>query len=140
MRLIGVDFGSVRIGIAVAESEPQVISPRKPLAPSGTLAKDAVTLAELAKNEQADALVLGFPDHENPNDNGKMQRVCRRLADEIEALGVKTHLQDEALSSLEAKGRLTDLTAAKAKKQLDSEAAVIILERFLESLGTGASS
>jgi putative Holliday junction resolvase len=134
MRLLGVDFGAARIGIAVAESEPRVVTPRKPLQASGTLAKDAIALAKLAQSEQVDALILGLPYHENANDQGKMQRICQRLAGEIEKHGVRVHLQDESMTSVEAESHLlqADLKASQRKRLRDGEAAAIILERFLD--------
>jgi putative Holliday junction resolvase len=134
MRLLGIDFGQVRIGLAVAESEPRAISPRRPIQASGTLKKDAETLAKLAKNEQVDAVVLGVPEHENPNDQGKQQRICAKLAEELRAQNLTVHLQDESLTSLQAEQNLrqTDLSAAQRKAKRDGEAAALILERFLD--------
>lgn len=131
MRALGVDFGSKRIGLAVGVDDPMVTTARNPIEPTGTLKKDAAALAELAKKEEADVVVVGIPI--NPDDP-RMERVCRRLAEEIRALGLRVEEVDESLSSVEAEANLmaTDLTAAGRRKLRDGEAARIIVERFFE--------
>ena len=58
MRLLGVDFGFKRIGIAVAETEPCIITARATIEASGKLATDAQRLVEMARKEEGDAGVL----------------------------------------------------------------------------------
>ena len=132
MRLLGVDFGSKRIGIAVAEAEHGIITPRLPVEPSGTLKKDAVMLAALAKKEEAEAIVLGLP-LEPGGVEGRMAKIARVLANEIETAGCHVELVDETLTSVEADSGLVagGLKASQRKKLRDGEAARLILERFL---------
>lgn len=132
MRLLGVDFGSKRIGIAVGESEFGVVTPRLPIAPTGTLKKDAVNLAALAQKEQAERIVLGLP-LEPGGVEGRMAKIARTLAGEIEKAGCPVHLVDETLTSVQAEaGLIADgLKASQRRKQLDGEAAALILERYI---------
>lgn len=131
MRLLGVDFGFARIGIAVAETEFGIVSARPALAASGTLKKDAKALADFAKKEQADQLVLGLPLEDG--EEGKMARICRTLADAIRAHGVPVVFVDETLSSVQAERSLRDdgLKASQRRKLKDGEAARLILERYM---------
>jgi putative Holliday junction resolvase len=132
VRLLGVDFGSKRIGIAVAEAEHGIITPRLPIAPTGTLRKDAAMLVALAKKEEAQAIVLGLP-LEPGGVEGRMAKIARVLANEIETAGCHVELVDETLTSVEAESELAagGLKASQRKKLRDGEAARLILERFL---------
>lgn len=133
MRLLGVDFGSKRIGIAVAESDPRAISLRPALTPAGALKKDAVALVAFAKKEQADKIILGLPENSEGEDQ-RMARVCRMLADHISGLGVSVELVDESLTSVGAEDHLREmgLKASERKKLRDGEAAARIIERYLD--------
>jgi len=130
MRILGVDFGSKRIGIALGETEGRVASPRPALVPSGKLKTDALTLTKLAQAESAEAIALGIPDY----DDDKMANICRRLASEIEALGYQVHLVDESFTSVEAESVLLEMgfKASHRKRMRDGEAACRILDRFFE--------
>lgn len=132
MRILGVDFGSKRIGIAVGESEGKVASPRPAISPSGKLKSDAQTLVRLAQSEGAEAIVVGIPDY----DDDKMANICRRLASEIEALGYQVHLVDESFTSVEAESVLLEMgfKASHRRKMRDGEAACRILDRYFETV------
>ncbi len=129
MRLLGVDLGKARIGVAVAEAEFGVISSRPALAAVGALAKDADTVAAAAKREMVDRIVLGVPEHED----GRMAKVCRTFADLLIERGWAVDLVDETLSSSQADDRMFEagLKASQRRKRLDGEAAGMILERYL---------
>lgn len=132
MRLLGVDYGSVRIGLAVAESGPGVATARLPMKPSGSLAKDAAALAKFARAEECDLVVIGLP-LEQGGVEGRMARITRSVASLIEAHGVGVGLVDESLTSVEANSALQSagVKAARGKRLIDGEAACRILERFM---------
>ena len=77
MRVLGVDLGKVRIGLAVMDWESGVVTPRKALAGIGTLVKDADQVVEVAREEEAGMVVVGLP-LEN-GEEGKMANVMRRF-------------------------------------------------------------
>jgi putative Holliday junction resolvase len=133
MRLLGVDFGSKRIGLAVAESSPRALSLRPTLTPAGALKKDAVQIAELAKKEQVDLIVIGLPENAGGEDQ-RMARVCTMLADHVRSLGLRVELIDESLTSVGAEEHLKDLglKVSERRKVRDAEAAARILERYLD--------
>ena len=133
MRLLGVDFGFKRIGLAVMESEVGLPAPRNPLAASGKLKSDAGAISEAAKREGAEGVVLGLPI-EPSGEEGRMARICRQLAGHLEPFGRPVFLVDERLSSVQAERVLLDggLKASERRKKRDAEAACVILERYLE--------
>lgn len=132
MRILGVDWGSKRIGLAIAESEHGIVSPRSNLTPTGTLKLDAQNILEVAKREQAVQIVLGLPI-EPGGEEGKMARLVRQLAGNIEGV-LPVAFVDETLTSVEAIGAMAEagLKASERRKKVDAEAACRILERYLE--------
>jgi putative holliday junction resolvase len=131
MRALGVDLGRARIGLACAEREAGVASPRRPLAASGTLRTDARAIAEAAKREEAAVVVVGLA-----LDSGgetAMSRAARRLGSELEALGWRVEFVDESMTSQSAESDMAEagLTAAQRRKAVDGEAACRILERWM---------
>ena len=132
MRLLAVDWGTKRIGIAVGETEHKVATARNPITPTGTLKKDAGLILELAESEEAQVVVLGLP-LEPGGVEGRMAKIARMLGAEIEAAGMRVELIDETLTSVEAESSMASqgLKASQRRKLRDGEAACLILERFL---------
>jgi putative Holliday junction resolvase len=134
MRILGVDFGFKRIGLAVAETEPFVATPRRPLAASGKLAEDARRLAEIARKEDVSEIVLGLPIEESGGE-GRMARIVRQLAECLKAEGTTVRLADERYSSVNADQvmREANLKGSERRKRKDGEAACRILEEYVHS-------
>ncbi len=132
MRLLGVDWGSRRIGFAVGELEVGVASPRTPLPASGSLQTDASRIAAMAAVEEVERIVIGLPVQPDPEGDPRQQRLCRTLADKLRAQGLDVALVDESLTSVEAEANLrtTGEPAAHRRRRRDGEAACLILERY----------
>lgn len=137
-RLAGVDFGTVRIGIAITDPEQIVASPYENYN-RRTEAKDADFFRELATQEKIVTFVVGLPVHMS-GDSSRMSEAAmefgRWLAD---ATGVPVVWFDERYTSSIAKQALASgkLTHKKRKKRLDMLAAQILLSAFLESDRSG---
>lgn len=134
MRVLGVDFGSKRIGLAVGESEFGIVTPRNPLTPTGTLAKDARAIAEFAKGEVADCVVVGVPYNEQDQ---RMERICLRLAEEIGTFGISVVTVDESMTSVGAESVMSELKVSQVRRRKDGEAACRIVERFFSDTDSG---
>lgn len=130
MRVLGVDWGSKRIGIAVGDAESGVFSPRPALTASGALKRDAEGISTKAAEEEAEAIVVGLPIATEGEE--RMERICRHLASHLQDLGLKVFTVDEALTSVTAHRDLRDagLKASQRRRHIDGEAAVRILERW----------
>lgn len=131
MRLLGIDFGFARIGLAVTDDAVGLPSALPAIAASGKLKVDAGTIATVAKRQEADAVVLGLPLE--GGEEGKMARVMRQLGGHLQAAGLVVEYVDETLTSVEAEAALrgTDMKASQRKHRRDGEAACLILERYL---------
>lgn len=133
MRLLGVDFGFKRIGLALTDSEVGLPHALAPMAAAGSLKRDAAGIADVAKAQEAEAIVLGLPI-EPSGEEGRMARICRQLASELEGHGFTVRLVDETMSSYAAEGAMIEagVKASTRKRKLDGEAASLILERYLD--------
>jgi putative Holliday junction resolvase len=135
--LLGVDWGTKRIGVAVGDTEFKIATTRPFILATGTLKKDAQAIVGLAKKEMAEAIVIGLPlrDDEEPS---QIAKIGMKLADHLTELGQKVFTVNEALSSIEAENRLKEggLRAARRKDLRDSQAATVILERYFHEEST----
>lgn len=131
MRAVGIDFGGERIGVAVGELAFEVASPRPPIQASGKLDHDAEAIADLARREQADCLVLGLPLGAEGEET-RMARICRMLGARLEALGWRVEFVDETLTSQESQSAMKQagLKGSQVKRKVDGESAARVLERF----------
>lgn len=139
MRIVGLDVGERRIGIAISDATATLARPLGVLRPSG-LELDAVDvvageIARLAGEEDGvGAIVVGLPRRLDGTPNGMTPRVeeFARLLGTKMALPVT--LQDERLSSREAESRLAvrDKDWRSRKAKLDAAAAAVILQDYLD--------
>ena len=132
MRLLGIDFGFARIGVAVTDDAVGLPTALPALSASGKLKVDAGAIALLAKRQETPTVVLGLPLEYG--EEGKMARVMRQLGGHLSTSGLVVEYVDETLTSVEAEDALrgTDMKASQRKKLRDGEAACRILERYLD--------
>jgi putative Holliday junction resolvase len=135
VRVLGVDFGSKRIGLAVGDTEFGIASPRAAVDSKKGLAQNVPTLLETMKEEEAKAIIIGIPTLEERD--SESAKVCRQFAQRLRDAGAEVIEIDEALTSVAADERLRehDWTAAQRDRHRDSEAACLILERFFAQHG-----
>ncbi len=141
MILLGVDFGFKRIGLALTDSKIGLPTALQTMEATGTLKRDAENIAQRARREGADTIVLGLPV-EPSGEEGRMARICRQLAEHLQGHGLSVHLVDEAMSSFLSEGSMIEagMKASHRKKRLDGKAASVILERYLNQNHGGNDS
>jgi putative holliday junction resolvase len=133
---MGIDFGEVRIGIAVSD-------------PTGTLASPVATLRrrrgkrppfraieELVHAHQVEALVLGLP-LELDGSESDWTREVRRAGDALgRRTGLPIHYVDERFTSVEAEALVRSSGLPRGKREekarIDQGAAALILQRWLD--------
>jgi putative Holliday junction resolvase len=132
MRLLGIDYGRVRIGIAV--SDGLGISTR-PLGfiPRTSDQQAAQVVAELARRERVEALVIGLPLHANGEAGSNVRWVRDFLSELGKVCTLPVHQVDERYSSSEAEEALRQEGRWPASKgQVDAKSAAILLRRFID--------
>lgn len=140
MRVLGIDYGARRIGLALSDATGTLASPwrmlHRPPSEAETL---RILIAEIAALQAADdgleAVVVGWPRRLNgsPTD---LTAIVETFAQSLKLqLNVPVVLQDERLSSTEAESRLArrEKDWRKRKQQLDAAAAAVILQDYLDS-------
>lgn len=133
MRVLSIDFGLKRVGLATCDQTETLVSPFKTLERT---TRDALfdVLASIIVEEKIEAIVVGLPLSMDGEDT-LTTRQARNFAD---SLGRRTdlpiHLMDERLTSAQAEEELNaaGLRGKKKKMALDSQAAVVILRSWLE--------
>jgi putative Holliday junction resolvase len=147
MRVLGVDYGERRMGLALSDATGLLAQPWKTLARHGSLARAADALAAevsrlRAEDDGLEAVVLGFPRRLNGSPTEQTLAV-EKLASSLRGrIGVPVVLQDERLSSREAESLLARRIRdwRKRKTLLDATAAAVILQDYLDSRSRAAGS
>lgn len=145
MRVLGVDYGERRIGLALSDPIGVLASPWKTLpnvADVRSAARQIVTEAQRLRNEEPglDAIVVGLPRRLSGEPNAQTMRV-RQLASRLSAeIDVRIVLQDERLTSREADELLArrERDWRRRKAHLDAFAAALILQDYLDGRARGA--
>jgi putative holliday junction resolvase len=137
-RIGGVDYGTVRIGLAVTDPDRTMASPLE-IYTRRSLPLDAKYFQQLAKEERIALWVVGLPVHLDGRESQKSQEARRfgQWLAEITVLPVEFF--DERFSTSQAEELLmaAELTSKRRKQRLDMLAAQIMLSGYLESQTKG---
>ena len=134
-RILAIDPGTKRCGVAVCD-ELRVTTRPLPLIERSSWKKLLSNIKNLISEFDAAALVIGLP-LESDGTESEMSAEARRMARNFAlSLDVPVFLQDERVTSYEAKSRLWEQgkTVKESRTLVDSEAASIILADFLDRL------
>ena len=140
VRVIGLDLGRRRIGIAVSDPTGTLATPWRTVSGAGSAAAVAgrieALLAELARDDAPIArVVVGFPYHLDGRAHEEGARVSAVVRALEQRTGLPVALQDERLTSVEAEQRLAlrERDWRRRKARLDAAAAAIILQDHLDT-------
>ena len=133
-RLAGIDYGTVRIGIAVSDARQTIASPYENYTRRGAAA-DEKYFRLLASSERLAGFVVGLPVHLSGYESGKSLE-ARAFGQWLAALTqVPVAFFDERFTSVEAERFLmaAEMTNKQRKQRLDKLAAQILLSSYLEA-------
>ena len=134
-RLIGIDPGAKRVGVALSDAMLSLASPYGVL-PRGKLKTIAAELRALASREDAGGLVVGWPLGMDGSVGPAAQAVRDWARDLSAAAGLPAALWDEQLSSVAVNEHMTEvlnLTRRKRAARVDAAAAAYILQAALDA-------
>lgn len=133
MRLIGLDHGAKRIGVAVGDTETGMAFAR-PAIKRRNLDHDLALVGELCTVEGATAVVIGLPLLLDGTE-GEQARVARAFGDRLAAIGLRVAFEDERLTSWEAQRRASEegRRPTRDSGEIDSAAARLILQQYLDA-------
>ena len=132
MKIIGLDVGTVRIGVARADTATKIAIP------DGFINVNGQEISEIQRKlglYNSNILVMGMPRSNNGNQTAQSEFV-KQFARQVAATipGLKIYFQDESLTSVEAERRLKARKNNYQKGEIDVESASIILQDFIERM------
>lgn len=134
MKILAVDLGLARTGIAVSDPREMLASPVSTIE-ERNLERLAQKVAQVAIQQQAEQLVVGHPRNMDGTRGESAQR-AESFAEALKALtGLPVALWDERMTTVSAIGYLnqTDVRGKKRKQVVDTVAATIILQDYLDA-------
>ena len=134
MKILGLDYGEARIGVAVSDALGILANPLDTISDKDR-DKQLEKTFEVAKGHKIEKIVVGYPKHMDGT-VGHRAEYTEQFAKELaEMLNVEYVLWDERLSSTEAHRILEEggVSGKKRKTKVDKIAAVIILQGYLDS-------
>ena len=137
MRILGIDYGHRRLGIAVSDDEKILASPL-PVYSRRNLDVDLAFLLDIVKENEVERAVVGLPRNMNGS-IGMMAKEVLSFAGKLQRkINIPVSTFDERMTSVEAERVLveTNLSRKRRKGLRDSIAAVLILQGYLDRLGT----
>lgn len=145
-RVLGLDVGERRIGVALGDLAARTAAPLATLARARTIAEDARVIARLAAEHRAGALVVGLP-LDMSGTEGQQALRTREWAEAVAAAtGLPVRYRDERLSSERAERRIGPAARGRAggpptaaqrdsrRARIDREAAAVILQDEMDDM------
>ena len=135
MRVIGIDLGSKRIGIALSDSDLTVATPLDVIERSGNVENDHIAILKITDEWEVKRIIVGLPI----SLDGTLGASAQSVIDEINRLGnltdipIETH--DERFTTVTAEQILLQQNVKRDKKKrvIDKVAAAIILQGWIDS-------
>jgi putative holliday junction resolvase len=139
MRVVGIDLGERRIGLAISDASATLARPLRTLERSRSDAAAVAALVaainELDAEDGVGCIVIGLPARLDGSATAQTARVQKMAALLASRIGMPIVMQDERLSSHEANERLAvqERDWRKRKAKLDAAAAAVILQDYLDA-------
>ncbi len=135
MRYLGLDLGTRTLGISKSDTTGTIATAYKTIRFNDSVYSELIPeLEKIINNEKIDKIILGLPKNMN-NTIGERGNTTIEFKKMIEEkLHIEVILQDERLSTVEATNYMleADISRKKRKKKIDSLAANIILQTYLD--------
>lgn len=133
MRIMGIDYGDARTGVAISDLLC-TIAGSATVVPSRNREKAIADIVRLARENEVGEIVVGLPRNMDGSE-GARAALCREFADSLkEATGLPVAMWDERRTTVEAHNILSqhNYHGKKRKETVDAVAATLILEGYLE--------
>ena len=150
-RILGIDLGERRVGVALGDLDSRTSAPFATLGRGKSVAEDAAAISRLAAEQQAGAIVVGLP-LDMDGSEGTQATLTREWAEAISAAtGLPLRLRDERLTSERAERRIGGPGRGRSggppsaaqreayRARIDREAAALILQDDLDAMTIDAT-
>jgi putative Holliday junction resolvase len=134
MRILALDYGSKRMGVALSDPTGTLAKPLPFLPTKGDI-KLAREVVALAAKEQAGLILLGLPRHMNGSLGESAEQVQAFAVALGQATKIPVKLVDERLSTVQASRQLQEAghDSRRQRGRIDSEAAAVLLQAYLDA-------
>lgn len=135
MRLLGIDLGSKRIGVAVSDRSGTIASPLIVLKREKTQRLDHEEIGRLVAQEEAEGIVVGLPLNMDGTEGSAAQAARREVERLATVVDVPVYLHDERRSTVQADQSMAmrNINAFDRRAVVDKVAAAFILQSWLDS-------
>lgn len=132
MKVLGVDYGSSRVGIAISDDLGIVAVPLE-VVPAGP--QLAQRISDIARENKVQLVVIGFPRNMDGS-RGMLADEVEQLAEALKKRGFEVRLWDERLTTAQVERLLVgaDVSRRKRKGVVDKLAACVMLQSFLDCM------
>jgi len=133
MRLLGLDWGTSKVGIAISDPLGITAQPLHYLKNDATLMN---AISSLIDKNSVEAIILGFPKNMNGSEGDSADHV-KEFRDKLAGgLGIEVKLWDERLTTKTAMRTLidSDVSRKKRKQIIDSASACVMLQGYMDSI------
>lgn len=130
-RIVALDIGDVRIGVAVSDPSRTIATPVEVITRVGW-GPDVRRITEICARYDTDQIVSGLPLNMDGTEGFQAKKV-RDLCAQLEKAGMHVSFQDERLTTVSAEDALLEgnISRSDRKQRVDKVAAAIILEQWL---------
>jgi putative Holliday junction resolvase len=135
MRTLGIDHGTVRIGLALSDELGMIAHPLE-FVPAEPLSRALKRIAELVAEKQISLLLVGMPRNMDGSYGPATEKVKEFIGHLKEAVTIPIKTWDERLTSAQANRYLIqgDVRREQRKQKVDKMAAAILLQSYLDSV------
>ena len=140
VRVLGVDVGAKRIGLALSDASGVLATPLQTLEPRGAAPAGVAAVADIAGRLASEpdglaAIVVGWPLHLDGSPGEQTARVAAFVEALRRRIALPIRLQDERLTSRDAESRLAlrEKDWRRRRRRLDAAAAAVILQDYLDA-------
>lgn len=132
-RLLGIDYGTVRIGLALSDPTRTLASPL-PFLENSSPSQVISTMAALIETHQITGLVIGMPRNMDGTYGPSAQKVRDFIAQIQKSISLPISPIDERLTTAQASKQLSGigLNQKQLRKKVDSSSACLILQQYLD--------
>ena len=134
MRVVALDLGAKRIGVAVSDLSGTIATPRTVIQRSGSKTRDHQVIKALIVEEEAEFLIVGLPLNMNGSYGPAAKGAVAEAAELASVVGVPVETFDERLTTVSADRALMEanISATNRRKLVDKVAAAVKLQAWLD--------
>lgn len=139
MRVLGIDLGSKRVGIAVSDRSGTIATPLCVIERGVSQRVDHNEIARIVREEEVVAIVVGLPLNMDGTAGKAAEAALREVERMTTVVGVPVYVHDERLTTVEADRVLMEqkMRAQARRRVVDKVAAAVILQSWLDARTAG---